>query len=264
MRVETFHTPGSLRLELSIPTGSISVDTDDGEETRVEIQSADGDPEIEEATHVRHHDGRIVVTMEESRKFLFIRTVPAVHLRIRCPHGVELAAQTVSADVEGRGARVSYVDAKTVSGDMRLEEVSGGARLKTVSGDVRVREVGGDVVHQTVSGDLELGTVHGRVEFRTISGDAAIDDARAGVTGQTVSGDLVLREVKQGSVQLKSVSGDIVIGISRGSGLWVDAKSVSGDTTSDLPLGDEAPAEDAPLVELRATAMSGDIKVMRA
>jgi hypothetical protein len=39
---------------------------------------------------------------------------------------------------------------------------------------------------------------------------------------------------------------------------------MSGDLSSELELEDEAPADDAPLVELRATSMSGDVKVLRA
>ncbi len=63
---------------------------------------------------------------------------------------------------------------------------------------------------------------------------------------------------------LKTVSGDLTVGIRAGSALWVDAKSVSGDTTSDLPLGEAPQNGDAPLVDLRATAMSGDIQIVRA
>jgi len=45
----------------------------------------------------------------------------------------------------------------------------------------------------------------------------------------------------------------------------MDAKSLSGDTTSDLPVGDAAePQEEGPLVELRLQTMSGDIHIARA
>jgi hypothetical protein len=68
----------------------------------------------------------------------------------------------------------------------------------------------------------------------------------------------------QGAVTLKSVSGDMHVGIRPGSALWVDAKSVSGDTSSELPIDDTPPEGEGPLVELRATAMSGDIRIVRA
>ena len=38
---------------------------------------------------------------------------------------------------------------------------------------------------------------------------------------------------------------------------------MSGDTSSDFDLGDAPPDGEGPLVEIRATAMSGDITVSR-
>jgi hypothetical protein len=39
---------------------------------------------------------------------------------------------------------------------------------------------------------------------------------------------------------------------------------MSGDTSSELDVRDAPPEGDGPLVEVRATAMSGDIRVKRA
>ncbi len=84
------------------------------------------------------------------------------------------------------------------------------------------------------------------------------------MTVRTASGDQQLRSVAEGKVELASASGDIRVGIKQGSRLWVDARSMSGDVTSELDVGDEEPGEDGPLVELNVTAMSGDIQVVRA
>jgi hypothetical protein len=70
--------------------------------------------------------------------------------------------------------------------------------------------------------------------------------------------------VAEGEVRLVSASGDVEVGIRRGSRLWVDAKSMSGGTSSELEVGDAPPAGDGPMVELRATTMSGDIQICRA
>jgi DUF4097 and DUF4098 domain-containing protein YvlB len=81
---------------------------------------------------------------------------------------------------------------------------------------------------------------------------------------RTASGDQQLRSVVEGTVELASASGDIRVGIKQGSRLWVDARSMSGDVSSELEVGDEVPEEDGPLVELKVTAMSGDVEVVRA
>jgi len=91
-----------------------------------------------------------------------------------------------------------------------------------------------------------------------------VDDAGAGVKIRTASGDQRIDGVTAGSVELQSMSGDISVGIRQGSNVWVDARAMSGDLSSELELDDEQPADDAPLVELRAASMSGDVNVVRA
>ena len=65
------------------------------------------------------------------------------------------------------------------------------------------------------------------------------------------------------SVNLRSASGDLRIGIKEGSRLYVDARSRSGDVSSELPVSDVPPDGAAPLIELRANTMSGDITIHR-
>jgi hypothetical protein len=54
------------------------------------------------------------------------------------------------------------------------------------------------------------------------------------------------------------------VGIPEGTNLWVDARSRSGEVRSELPVSDLPPEGEAPVVELRANTMSGDITVSRA
>jgi len=94
--------------------------------------------------------------------------------------------------------------------------------------------------------------------------DVDVDEADASVTVQTASGDQRLASVASGRVTMQSASGDQHVGIRRGTRVHIDAKTMSGDTSSELDVGDEPPPCDGPTVELRATAMSGDIRIVRA
>ena len=80
----------------------------------------------------------------------------------------------------------------------------------------------------------------------------------------TASGDQEIRSVEAGEVALQTASGDIEVGIKRGTQVFIDARSMSGDTSSDLEVGETAPDVDGPIVEVKATAMSGDIRIVRA
>ena len=70
--------------------------------------------------------------------------------------------------------------------------------------------------------------------------------------------------MREGDVTLQTASGDIDVGIKQGSKLWIDAKSMSGETSSELEISDAPSDGEGPLVEIRATAMSGDIAIRRA
>jgi hypothetical protein len=78
------------------------------------------------------------------------------------------------------------------------------------------------------------------------------------------SGDLSLGAVMTGEVHAQAVSGDVSIGVRRGSRVFLDCNTLSGDTSSELELTTDAPAGDGPLVEIRAKTVSGDIRITRA
>jgi hypothetical protein len=68
-------------------------------------------------------------------------------------------------------------------------------------------------------------------------------------------------------MELRAISGDIGVGIRRGSRLYVDANTLSGSTSSDVELAD-APGQEGdgetPLVELFAKTVSGDVRIERS
>jgi hypothetical protein len=266
MRSERFHTPDQATVRVRIPAGEIDGQTVDGEETTIEVEALnDVAREALETMVIAQRGSEVLVELEERRQFGFRVRTPRLGVRIRCPHGANLGVQTVAADVEARG-HFREADVKGVSADIRLEEVGLDARVKSVSGDIRIGHVGGRLVAQSVSGDVNAGRVDGIAELRSTSGDVRVESAASSVTIQTVSGDQEIGAVTEGSVQAKSVSGDVTIGVARGASVWIDAKSLSGSTRSELELSDEPAAgeENGRRVEIRANALSGDIRVTRA
>ena len=241
MRTETFHTPGDALLRVRVPAGQVDIETVDGAETRVELES---DPETEaEATLDAH--GSVVVLEIEERRLLFLRRAPEARVRITCPHSARIAFKGVSTNLAVRG-RTGAVEAQNVSGDTEFEHVDGTLEIKSVSGDVAVK------------------TVTEGTAVKTVSGNIRVDQADGSVTVQSVSGNQRIGSVTEGSVALKSVSGDMLIGVRRGTRIWMDVKSVGGKTDSELPIADQPLDGDGPMVELRATSTSGDIRVTRA
>ena len=253
----SFHTPESLRLDLEIPAGSVEIETVDGDETSVMLDSNDERALAAARVELRPRAGGQDLVVATERQALLGGLVKIsigslgvgssdYRLHVRCPHGAELRVRTAAADVRALG-RFARGDVQTASGDVDLGEIEGDLVLKTVSGDAVVRRVGGKVVANLVSGDLDVA------------------DAARSAQAKTVSGDVHL-VVRDGEVGIVSVSGDIEVGVRSGSRLHVDANSLSGDLDSEVPLAD-APAGgsgDGPLVDLRAKTVSGDFRVVRA
>src|SRR5581483_5517590 len=183
---------------------------------------------------------------------IFGRT--GIGCRIRCPAGSSVTAKTKSADVTARGT-IGGLDVRTASGDVEAVDVAGSVNVKSASGDIRIHTVGGGLNVQTASGDVEIGAVRGPANVQTASGD---------VHAMVVSGDLELGAVVRGQVNAQSVSGDVTVGVRRGSTAYLDCNTLSGDTSSDLDLQGDAPADGGPLVEVRVKTVSGDIRITRA
>ena len=263
MRRETFETPGPLTLDIRVPSGDIDLETVEGTETVVEVS---GSPELEEEARIElrpKRDGHELSVIIEKRSGLFRAFREEVRVRVTSPRGADVEVSTASADVDARG-EFGGAQINTASGDVEFEHVGGEAQVNSASGDVKLVRVDGPLTVNTASGDLEVVRLQGEGKVRAASGDIWIEEADASLKVQTASGDVEIKSVREGDVVLQTASGDIEVGIKQGSKLWIDAKSMSGETSSELEIGD-APADgEGPMVEVRATAMSGDIRVKRA
>ena len=280
MRTETFQTPGQVSLDVKIGSGEVNVDTATVSETTVQLDGRDDvieDARIESRLRGEGHE--IVVDLSKAQR-RFGRGQSVV-VRITAPFGADLKARSGSADIEGRG-NLGAVDIEAGSGEVELDDLSGDAKVSCASGDIDIKSVAGEAKINTASGDIEvqsvgrdakinsasgdigLHEVGGEVHVNSASGDVTVQEVGGGGSINTASGDQQIGSVAQGSLSLKSASGDLRIGIKQGSRLFVDARSRSGDVTSDLEVGGTEPEGEGPLVELRANTMSGDIQVVRA
>lgn len=251
MPTTTHHTPGPLDLDIRVQAGRVEITTTDTDETTVEIEPLDGGAAARDAVEAARRElrpvgeGHRLLIEVPKRPRLFGWNEPEVLVRIHCPDGAAVVAKTASADVELRGR-------------------SGAFSTKTASGDVTVETAGGDVDIKTASGEVAIGSVAGRASVNTMSGDVVLDEAPGPVSAHTMSGDLRVERLSSGIAELRTMSGDIVASVRPGATLWIDASSMSGEVSSELPVTDTAPATGATDIELRASSMSGDIDLRRA
>lgn len=182
-------------------------------------------------------------------------------LRLRLPESAHVRIESRSGDVTARGRFGSLV-LRAASAGLVFDEVRGDVEVRVASGDVRGGTVDGNVTVESMSGDVELVEVGGDLTAHLASGDLTVRRALGSVKVSTASGDVTVGEVSAGAIAVTSMSGDIAIGVRRGVITWLDLSSVSGSITSELePAGATSEGD---RLELRASSVSGDVRVRRA
>ena len=273
---KAFDVSGPAEIDIRLASGDVDIDpTLDG---RVEIDLVAHDEEsqrlVDEARIELHdHHGRpqlVVDVPQRNRGFSFsvVFGRSGITCRVRCPEGSLVSVRTKSADTQARG-RYGEIDVRTASGDVHVDEVRHSLRVKSASGDVAVQTVYGQAEFNTASGDLHIQRAAGPVKAALVSGDVYVGEAGSSVSANTVSGDIRLDAVREGSVELKSISGDVLVAVRRGSRVYVDVNTVSGSTRSEFDLSDAPPPNggadaSGPLVEIFGKTVSGDVSIERA
>ena len=288
MRTETFQTPGETRLDIRLGAGEVRLETAEVQETTVVLEplrdneastSAVENARVELRDRGNGHE--VVIDVRDRGRGFSLSRGAEVLVAVTSPEGTSVESKSGSADIEGHG-RFGSVEVETgsgdvefgeiagdahvnaASGDVQLGSIGGAARINTASGDVQIRSIGGDGKINSASGDVIIREVRGELSVNSASGDVLVREAASSVGVNTASGDQQIGSVTTGKVTLKSASGDLKVGIREGSTLWVDARSRSGEVTSELPVSELPPDGNGPSVELRANTMSGDITVARA
>jgi hypothetical protein len=68
----------------------------------------------------------------------------------------------------------------------------------------------------------------------------------------------------EGRLKVKSVSGDVTVGVVPGLRVWLDLSSVSGRMDSRLDDDGGAPGEGSPQLSISIRSVSGDQNILRA
>jgi Toastrack DUF4097 len=238
MRNETFATPAPPELRINLPSGDVRVQTSAGAtQTYVELSGPN-----EDDARIEQRRDQIVIEVER-KKLVGLRGDYTV--LVTAPFGTKVDANFASADFEGIG-RFGTVSIDTASGGVRLEAVDGRLEVNSASGDVRAEFVGDAVRVNSASGDVTIGE--------------AGQDAKI----RTASGDIEIRSAVRGKIDVTSASGDVEVGIRKGSNVFIDASSMSGEMSSELDVSDTPSDSDGPHIDFRARTMSGDVVVRRA
>ncbi len=315
-----FDTPDQVLVQVENKLGPVRVHTLTQPATEVEISARGADADaVLAATRVEQAqiDGWDRIEIEipgwGPQRRVGRRHGLEVSVVVGAPEGAAIEISTSSGDINAEG-RFGPARLDTATGEVRLDHADGDVRVRSASGDVHVGSVAGEATIATASGRVDCRALEGGSHIETASGDVTVSraaerftvrTASGGVTAgdldgrcvlRTASGDQRIRRLIAGRVSSDTVSGEITVGIARGSMVSVDAQSVSGALGSeDRPTpgarprrpgpgdqihgeqshgeqgpgeqshGEQSPADHSPQrVDLRVRTVSGDLHVERA
>jgi DUF4097 and DUF4098 domain-containing protein YvlB len=231
--------------DLQNVSGDITVTGGGGNDVRIEA--------IKRVRHPNESQGRallqaIEVRIEERNGNVEVRTdyprrqnwSGGVDFTVSLPREANVILRSVSGDM-----RVSNLSgelrAETISGDLIATSVQRIRQAKTISGDLEITDSDGDeVAGATVSGTVVARGLKARsVDLQSVSGDLRMTDVESDRTFvRSVSGsvDFSGRLAKNGRYEFQSHSGDVRVSPLGSTGFSIEASTFSGDLRSDYPL----------------------------
>lgn len=247
---ETFAVPGPAELDISLTSGSLTVDS--GPHGQVEVAIDTPSPDAWEV-----NQSGDTISVWHGRDFLSRGS--RARIQVKVPPGSSLKAATASADVRVN-VELDRISVNSASGDVKLAGFDTAA-VKTASGDVLAGPVARDLTVRSASGDVRGSTVGGSAAITTASGDISFDEVSGALSVSTASGDLRLGLYTGEDIEANTMSGDVDIGLPPGRQVKLEAKTLSGRVR--LPERRPTSGDATTSISVRLKSVSGDVTIRR-
>lgn len=279
----TFTTPEPISATIDLALGDVRITASDRQDTVVQVRPSDGshEPDVRaaEQTRVEHTASGLLVKGPKQRGLGLVNKAGSIDVTIELPAGSRLEGEAAVASFHCAG-RLGDCRIKLATGDIRLDDtgpvdlstsaggidvghVTGHAEITTGTGRVRLRQIDGSAVVKNSNGDCWVGDITGDLRVRTANGEIAIGRAGSDVTASAANGSVRVAEVTRGSVSLKTATGEIEIGVPKGTAVRLDVSTKFGHVRNELETA-ASPAPSDETAEVLARTGFGDIVIRRS
>ncbi len=142
-----------------------------------------------------------------------------------------------------------------------LDRVTGTSHVTGAAGQVRVNTVDGALNVHLVSGDVSVGRAGVGAQLRTASGEISVGELLGESSRLHRLRRRPISSAGAGRLSVQVLSGDVSIGLAPGVSSALDVSTLSGKTTSDLPVTSAPAQPDSPRLDLTVNTVSGDVRI---
>lgn len=250
-RIETFEVGQTVRLIAATRSGDITVVGGDPGTVRVAADGGGaGNYEVDQIGDV--------ISIEPRRKGRFIGS--SADLVLTVPEGASLELSCTSGDVNVQGP-VMELRVSVASGDVRVDRVRTVCRVNSASGDIRLNWAQ-DAEINTASGTVRVGRVDRSLRVNAASGNVYVEEIGDSAICKAASSSVRVGKFEGSEFRLKTMSGDLHLGMPPRRTIELDFTSLSGRLRNKLPKGDGSPSEK--LVLISVATVSGDLTLSGA
>lgn len=226
------------RVHISNISGSINVTAWDRNEVLVTGQLGDGAKPLE----IKGNKDDLTIKVEPRSGSGWFNwsgdsRMGATVLELHVPRAASLDVDVISAPLVIDGLVGGNIRVNTVSGKARINARTPSLKVDSVSGGIELAGHAERADLQTVSGEILAPSLGGNVALQTISGRIqAVGGPWQKLTLSTVSGDVQLTGAlaADGSLSVDSMSGDVQLLLPANTSASLHASSFSGDLRSDF------------------------------
>ncbi len=240
-----FLLEGPARIDARLASGRLELIGGEPGEALVTVRGRDAD-----AVRVDTVGQRISISVEQRRMW----HGGPYDITVVVPDRSEVAVRAASLDVDAT-LPLAALRSHLASGVLRAGDIDGDVSVKSASGDIDLRRVTGRVDVTSASGDVRIATCDGSLAVGTASGDVWVDRATKDVMLRSASGDLRVRRFAGPTMECRTVSGDIRVGLEPGRRVDVELNTLSGDIRNDFPVAGDRRSS----TRVRAKSVSGSI-----
>jgi putative adhesin len=237
------------RVSVENISGDITVTAGGGDEVSIDALKHTRGPQSELARVqivVDERPGRVDVRTEydsdrDRNRFSRNSNSTSVDYTLVVPPGAAVTLKSISGDIKLTGVQ-GAVRAETISGNITTAATPKLEFVKAVSGDINLSDTStdGDVTISSISGNVHAKNFKARsLDLGTVSGEVVVSNAVCERLGaKSVSGNLEYAGTlaKSGRYELNSHSGTVRLMLAGATGFELNANSFSGTIRSEFPV----------------------------